>query len=300
MNEGTLRMAVLATAVAIGAAGLAGCSTGPVDRRALCTEFDELGKKLMGATGIFDNAVFSSAGDLADLADRYQGGGLSADASALERISDSDETNGFELERATSGTAKVCGHPLGLGTTSYAETGGEGGSTRANGGYGSYGGDGYSAPTTSTVSVPYTEPQTSSPATTSASDAPSDEASSQTALRQQVDTDRAQAESLGDRWVPQLSSKNYGLVADGTTYDHRAIWADFTTTRQSYPSALLLWSGDYTSFTKGDFWVTVVGTSFGSGAEANAWCVSERLDADHCFAKLVSHSHGPKGSTLPR
>jgi hypothetical protein len=145
--------------------------------------------------------------------------------------------------------------------------------------------------------VPYAEPQTT---TTPARETPSDEASAQTALRQQVDTDRAQAESLGERWVPQLSSKNHGLVADGTTYDYRAIWADFTTTRQSYPSALLLWSGDYTSFTKGDFWVTVVSTSFGSGAEANDWCVAEHLDADHCFAKLVSHSHGPKGSTLPR
>lgn len=298
MNQGRLRVTVLATAVAIGAVGLAGCATGPVDRRALCTGFDELGKDLMSANGIFDNAVFSSAGDLADLADRYQGGGLSADASALDRISDADETNGFELGRATSGTAEVCGHPLGLGTTSYPETGG--GSTRANGGYGSYGGYPYSAPTTSTA-VPYTAPYTEPPTTTtSAGDTPSDEGSAQAALRQQVDTDRAQAESLGDRWVPQLSSKNYGLVADGTTYDYRAILADFTTTRRSYPSAVLLWSGDYTSFTKGDFWVTVVSTSFGSGAEANNWCVAEHLDADHCFAKLVSHSHGPKGSTLPR
>ncbi|MEV6647100.1 hypothetical protein [Amycolatopsis sp. NPDC051371] len=298
MNQRTSRLAVLATAVVIGAAGFAGCATGPVDRRALCTGFDELGKDLMSANGIFDNAVFSSAGDLADLADRYQGGGLSADASALDRISDADETDNFELERATSETAKVCGHPLGIGTTSYAETGG--GSTRANGGYGSYGGYGYPDPTTSAAAPytqPYTEPPTSSPPTATSA---GDETSAQTTLQQQVDTDRAQVEALADKWVPQLSSKNYGLVADGTTYDHRAIWADFTTTRQSYPSALLLWSGDYTSYTKGDFWVTVANTSFPTGAAANEWCVAEHLDADHCFAKLVSHSHGPKGSTLPR
>ncbi|WIY06723.1 hypothetical protein QRX60_23790 [Amycolatopsis mongoliensis] len=293
MNQGTPRLAVLATAVVIGAAGLAGCATGPVDRRALCTGFDKLGSELMSANGLFDNAVFASAGDLADLADRYQGGGLSADATALERISDADATNGFELERATSGTAKVCGHPLGLGTTSYAETGS--GSTQANGGYGSYGGYGYSPPTESVTSTA-PEPPTSSSPTTPAGD----EVSARATLQQQVDTDRTQVETLADKWVPQLSSKNHGLVAHGTTYDYRAIWADFTATRQAYPSALLLWSGDYTSYTKGDFWVTVANQSFPTGAAANAWCVAEHLDADHCFAKLVSHTHGPRGSTLPR
>ncbi|MEV6623198.1 hypothetical protein AB0M83_03960 [Amycolatopsis sp. NPDC051106] len=292
MKSGRWQPVVL-IAIVSGVIGVAGCATGPVDRRALCTQFDELGQEFLTSSGLFDNAVFSSAGDLGDLAGRYQGGGLSADAAALERISDADRTNGFELERATAGTAEVCGHPLGIGTTSYAGTGG--GSTRADGGYGSYG---YSTPTTSTASVPYTytEPPTSSAPTTSAGD----ETSAQSTLRQQVDTDRTQVEVLAGQWVPQLSSKNHGLVADGRTYDYRAIWADFTSTRQSYPSALLLWSGDYTSYTKGDFWVTVASRSFGSGAEANAWCVAEHLDADHCFAKLVSHSHGPKGSTLPR
>jgi hypothetical protein len=284
---------VVLIAIVSGVIGVAGCATGPVDRRALCTEFDLLGSEMMLGTSFLDNAVFATADDLADLADRYQGGGLSRDADALERIADSDRTNGRELTNATSGTAEVCGHPLGIGTTSYAGTGG--GSTRADGGYGSYG---YSTPTPSTVSVPYTytEPPTSSTPTTSAGD----ETSAQSTLRQQVDTDRPQVEVLAGSWVPQLSSKNHGLVADGTTYDYRAIWADFTSTRQAYPSALLLWSGDYTSYTKGDFWVTVASRSFGSGAEANAWCVAEHLDADHCFAKLVSHSHGPKGSTLPR
>lgn len=294
------RWPALATAVVVGLAGVAGCATGPVDRKALCTQFDELGNDLMTAHGFFDNSVFSGAGDLSDLARRYQGGGLSRDADALKGIADSDSTSGMALMNATSGIAEVCGHPLGIGTTSYAGTNSGGGSTRADGGYGSYGG--YSTPTPSTASVPdptYVPDTTTSPAT-SAGGAPSDEASAQATLRQQVDTDRAQVDALGDRWVPQLSSKNYGLVADGTTYDYRAIWADFTSNRQSYPSALLLWSGDYTSYTKGDFWVTVASTSFGSGAEANAWCVAEHLDADHCFAKLISHSHGPKGSTLPR
>jgi hypothetical protein len=289
MNQGTSRWAALATAAVIGAAGLAGCATGPVDRRALCTEFDLLGSEMLLGTGFLDNAVFATADDLADLADRYQGGGLGRDADALARIADSDRTSGLELTNATSGTAEVCGHPLGFGTTSYAGTGS--GSTRANGGYGSYG-----YPTPTTAPVPYTEPYTSSPTTAPADD----ETSARTSLQQQVDTDRTQVETLVGKWVPQLSSKSYGLVADGRTYDYGAIRADFTATRQSYPSALLLWSGDYTSYTKGDFWVTVASSSFGSGAEANAWCVAEHLDADHCFAKLISHSHGPKGSTLPR
>ncbi|WP_328450370.1 MULTISPECIES: hypothetical protein [unclassified Amycolatopsis] len=292
------RAVALGAVVAVALAGLSGCASGPVDRRALCTGFDELGRTLMTAVGgIFDNAVFSSADDLSDLAERYSGADLSADAAALGKIADSDETSGTELQRATRQTATVCGHPLGLGTTSYADTG----STSA-GGYGSYGG-GYSAPTTSytePTTTQYAEPPTSTEPTTAADNAPADEAAAQTTLRQQVGTDRTRAEALADRWVPQLSSKNDGLVADGTTYDQRAIWADFTTTRQSYPSALLLWSGDYTSFTKGDFWITVVNTPFTTGAAANDWCTAEHLDADHCFAKLISHTHGPKGSTLPR
>ncbi|WP_326943627.1 hypothetical protein OG439_27055 [Amycolatopsis sp. NBC_01307] len=290
------RAVAQAAVVAVALAGLSGCASGPVDRRALCTGFDELGRTLMTAVGgIFDNAVFSSADDLSDLAERYSGTDLSADAAALGKIADSDETSGTELQRATRQTATVCGHPLGLGTTSYADTG------SGYGGSGSYGG-GYSAPTTSVTpyTQPYTQSYTSAEPTTAADNAPSDEAAAQTTLQQQVATDRTSAEALADRWVPQLSSKNDGLVADGTTYDQRAIWADFTTTRQTYPSALLLWSGDYSSFTKGDFWITVVNTPFTTGAAANAWCAAENLDADHCFAKLVSHTHGPKGSTLPR
>ncbi len=290
------RAVAQAAVVTIVLAGLSGCASGPVDRRTLCTGFDELGRTLMTAVGgIFDNAVFASADDLSDLAERYSGTDLSADAVALGKIADSDETSGTELQRATRQTATVCGHPLGLGTTSYADTG------SGYGGSGSYGG-GYSAPTASVTpySQPYTQPDTSAEPTSAADNAPSDEAAAQTTLEQQVATDRTSAEALADRWVPQLSSKNDGLVADGTTYDRRAIWADFTTTRQAYPSALLLWSGDYSSFTKGDFWITVVNTPFTTGAAANAWCAAEHLDADHCFAKLVSHTHGPKGSTLPR
>lgn len=298
MKRVTPRLAVLAVTAVVGASGLAACATGPVDRRALCTEFDTLGKDFLMGNGFFDNAVFSSADDLADLARRYQGGDLTQDADALQKIADADSTNGLQLMSATSGIAEVCGHELGMGTTSYADSGSTQGS---GGGYGSYGGYGYSAPTTSTA-APYTEPPTSySPATSTSAPSPADdETSAQATLQQQAATDRAQVETLADKWVPQLSSKDYGLVADGRTYDYRAIWADFTTTRQSYPSALLLWSGDFTSYTKGDFWVTVANTPFSTGAAANEWCVAEHLDADHCFAKLISHSHAPKGSTLPR
>jgi hypothetical protein len=286
MKHRMRQLAALTAAVAA-AASVAGCSHGPADRQALCTQFDKLGGEMMTAYGILANAVFASAGDLADLARRYQGGGLAADADALQRISDSRETDGLELTKATSGTAAVCGHPLGIGTTSYAGTGGGSGGTPPGGG--SYGG--YAAPETTSFAEP---------PTTASGSAGSGEDAAQAMLRQQADADRAQADALADRWVPQLSSKNYGLVADGTTYDHRAIWADFTTTKQSFPAALLLWSGDYTSFARGDFWVTVENTPFATAAAADGWCAAAGLDADHCFAKLVSHTHGPKGSTSHR
>jgi hypothetical protein len=129
---------------------------------------------------------------------------------------------------------------------------------------------------------------------------PSDEDSARQLLDAQVANDRPQVEALASAWVPQLSSKRLGLVADGTTYDHRAIWADFTNLRARYPEALLLWSGDYSSFLQANFWVTVVPRSYSSGESANSWCDSAGIDKDGCFAKRITHAGGYAGSTVHR
>jgi serine/threonine-protein kinase len=136
--------------------------------------------------------------------------------------------------------------------------------------------------------------------TTTADPVPLDENSALQLLENQVANDRAQVESLTELWVPQLSSKQFGLVVNGTTYDYRAIWSDFTSMQARHPGALLLWSGDYTSFRLADFWVTIAPDSFGSGEAANDWCASEGIGKDDCYAKRLTHTGGFAENTLLR
>ncbi|MGV0788368.1 hypothetical protein ABQF33_15780 [Mycolicibacterium sp. XJ2] len=103
--------------------------------------------------------------------------------------------------------------------------------------------------------------------------------------------------TLAGTWVPQLSSKRLGLVAEGRTWTHSAILAEHQRLRQTYPGARLLWSGDWSTFSHGDFWVTVAGPTFPTAEGALAWCRGNDFDRDHCFAKLVSTTHAVDGST---
>ncbi|WP_448420360.1 hypothetical protein [Mycolicibacterium sp. XJ1819] len=105
------------------------------------------------------------------------------------------------------------------------------------------------------------------------------------------------AASLADRWVPQLSAKRLGLVAEGRTWTHAAILAEHEQLRQTYPGVRLLWSGNWSTFSESNFWVTIAGSTFPSAEGALAWCSSVGFDRDHCFAKLVSATHPVEGST---
>jgi serine/threonine-protein kinase len=120
------------------------------------------------------------------------------------------------------------------------------------------------------------------------------------ALRQQVATDRPQAESLVGRWVPQIGSKATGLVVNGRTFDEASILADFTVSRSRFPQAILLRSDDWSSFRRGGFFVTLIGQPFATPQEANAWCDQQNLLRDDCFAKRLSHTEGPEGNSLAR
>ncbi|WP_094289618.1 hypothetical protein [Mycobacterium lehmannii] len=103
--------------------------------------------------------------------------------------------------------------------------------------------------------------------------------------------------TMTDTWVPQLSSKRLGLVAEGRTWTHSAILAEHQRLRQTYPGARLLWSGDWSTFSSSNFWVTIAGSTFPTAEGALAWCRSNNFDRDHCFAKLVSTTRPVEGST---
>lgn len=104
-------------------------------------------------------------------------------------------------------------------------------------------------------------------------------------LRDLAVADAPTAAGVVGQWVPMLSSKKVGLVADGRTYDADAVLADHRSLRDRYPGAVVVWSGDYASFDRRDFWVTVLARPFPTAAAANAWCDAQGLDGDSCFAK---------------
>lgn len=112
------------------------------------------------------------------------------------------------------------------------------------------------------------------------------------------DADRNQVEGLVDTWVPQVSSKRVGLTdkISGITYDDQSILAYHQNLVSQY-GALLLWSGDYSTFKSGDLWVSVAPVAYSSKDEAKAWCDRAGIDANNCFAKLLSHTHGTADST---
>ena len=157
---------------------------------------------------------------------------------------------------------------------------------------------------TVTVGVPVPAVASSSvghlgiPATRSASTGGSSSASA--SLAAQVASDSSTVEGLVGQWVPQLSSKRDGLVADGITYDDDAILAHYSSLLARDPSAVMLYSGDWPVFNGNDYWVVVHPQGFSTAAAANAWCDAQGYSADDCFAKKLSYSGGPSGTTVQR
>ncbi len=163
-----------------------------------------------------------------------------------------------------------------------------------------------SEPATSSV-VSYTNPVPTSYPTESSSTARSTQAHTTATsapqdpvqeLRQIASDDRPWVSAqLADRWVPQLSSKRPGVVDNGQVWDNAMTLQEHLQLRQRYSNVRLLWSGDWSTFSAPDFWVTVVGMTFGDSAGALAWCRAQGFDRDHCAAKIISTTHPVAGST---
>jgi serine/threonine-protein kinase len=102
---------------------------------------------------------------------------------------------------------------------------------------------------------------------------------------------------LADHWVPQLSSKRPGVVDAGVVWDNAMTLQEHQQLRARYPNVRLLWSGDWSTFSASNYWVTVAGITFPNSAGALAWCKGQGFDRDHCAAKLVSTTHPVDGST---
>lgn len=103
--------------------------------------------------------------------------------------------------------------------------------------------------------------------------------------------------TLANRWVPQISSKRPGLVAEGLTWTAPDILGEHLGLRQRYPDTRLVWSGDWRTFNDPDWWVTIVGLPSNDSATTLSWCAAQGFDRDHCYAKIVSDTQGLEGTT---
>ncbi|MEJ2887897.1 hypothetical protein [Actinomycetospora aeridis] len=120
------------------------------------------------------------------------------------------------------------------------------------------------------------------------------------ALQTLRQSDAGAADALVGTWAPQLSAKKTGMTVDGRTYDSAAVLSDHQQLRGTHPDAVLVWSGDWTSFRGRDFWITLVNRSFPTGEAANAWCAQAGIGPDDCYAKRLSRTGGYAENTAMR
>lgn len=105
-------------------------------------------------------------------------------------------------------------------------------------------------------------------------------------------------ESLEDSWVVQLSSKNIGVDEDGVEWTEHDILEHYEEIKAKHSNAIILWSGDWSSYSTDDYWRIVLSETFDSGGAALEWCDSSAYGPDDCIAKLLSKTSGPDGTEL--
>ncbi|MBM6706871.1 hypothetical protein H6A68_07435 [Bifidobacterium pullorum subsp. saeculare] len=99
--------------------------------------------------------------------------------------------------------------------------------------------------------------------------------------------DRSAANAFYSTYTTQLSSKKYGMEIEGTTWHYTEMYNQFLRLRARHRNALLIWSGDYPTYTKNkttDYYVILSGEGFGTTADATAWCSSNGYTSDDCLA----------------
>ena len=149
--------------------------------------------------------------------------------------------------------------------------------------------------TSETADTPTNQPTTPSTTRPTATATPVPDPEQQ--LRQLVNGDRSVvATEIADRCVPQLSSKRPGTLEGGVRWDNAMALQERSQLRKLY-NAKLLWSGDWSTFSEPNYWVTIAGITFDNAKGAPMWRSGKGFDRDHCLAKIVSTTHPAAGST---
>lgn len=87
-------------------------------------------------------------------------------------------------------------------------------------------------------------------------------------------------------YTTQLSSKKNDMKADGKTWHYVDIYEQFLQQRIKHKNAILIWSGDYPTYTKADastaYYVILSGDTVDSVKAGDAWCKSNGYGAADC------------------
>jgi hypothetical protein len=101
---------------------------------------------------------------------------------------------------------------------------------------------------------------------------------------------------LVDHWVPQLSSKYFGLRAEGRRWTYQAILAEHLDLRLRYPNVRLLYSSDW-NFQVPDVWVTMTGVTYPHWPDVLSFCLGEGRVYGDCSAKFLRRGGPWEGTT---
>jgi len=108
----------------------------------------------------------------------------------------------------------------------------------------------------------------------------------QLALSWQLKHDESAASRFYTTYTTQLSSKKKDMKADGKTWHYVDIYEQFLQQRIKHKNAILIWSGDYPTYTKADastaYYVILSGDTVDSVKAGDAWCKSNGYGAADC------------------
>ena len=107
-------------------------------------------------------------------------------------------------------------------------------------------------------------------------------------LQRLITSDRASADSLVGRYVPQLSAKYVGLVYSGVTYGPVEILADHVNQRRAYGAILVDSSAFAFEFDGGPmigWYLSIVPVPYPTKEDATQWCTDHGLGNDDCFGR---------------
>lgn len=112
------------------------------------------------------------------------------------------------------------------------------------------------------------------------------EAGAKAGIEWQIAHDQSKADRFMTTITTQLSSKQLNMQAEGKTWSYQDIYQQYLDLQQQWPNALMLWSGDWPTYTKtdtSDYYVIISGESFGSVQGGWDWCTSEGFGPDDCL-----------------